>query len=250
MPSYANSGAWASALTTSVAIPYPASVAAGDLLVTMVAGRYSNSTVTTLAGFTARTDQTAAGNGGTGTNALNTGTSKARIFTKEAAGSETGSATWTISGNNFQGVTSRFTKAATATWDVLGAVGVDTTLDTTYSAVAATTLDLQPGDMLVAVSLIASDTPTFSAQAFTASGITFDAGVVDVADSASTLGSHQRAGVFRASVTAGTATVAPTFSMTLSASDAGGTAFLRIREVGGPAAPMPSRWRNHPSYRR
>lgn len=234
MPSYGASGAWANTALTSLAVPYPAGVTASQMLVTFIAGRYSNSSVTTLTGWLSRTDQGAAGNGGTGTNALNTGTSKARIFSKQADGSETGSATWAVSGNNFQAVTSRFTKTAGNSWDILGAVGIDTTLGTAYSATAATALTLQPGDILVAISLIAADTPTFSGQGFTAAGITFGAGTIDVADSASVQGSHQRAGIYRATVTAGTATVAPTFAMTLSGADSGCTAFVRLREIPPP----------------
>jgi hypothetical protein len=222
-------GAWATG-TTSLTVPYPSGITAGQLLVLYITGRYSIATTPTPTGFTLQTNASAVASGGAGTNALNTGTSKVWIYTRIADGSETGSLVVAVSGNNFQAIIERYTKAAVESWDIAASVGGDVTVDTAYSVTGTAIVSFMPADLLLSATVTAADTPTYSAQAFTATGATF--GTATSSSSASTTANHQRAGLHRRAVTAGGGTVAPVFTQTLSSADAGSTGFLRLREVG------------------
>jgi hypothetical protein len=214
-------------------VPYPSGVAAGNLLVLYVTGRYSTAVTPVADGFTLQTNPGAAANGGVpGTNGVATGTSKTWILTKVATGTETGNLSVETTGNNFQAKIERFTKTGAA-WDIAAAVGGDVTLAPSLNVTGNQAIDLAAGDWLLSAAVVADSTNTISNATFAATGITFGTGTSD--SSSSTLGSAQSAQTHRRAVTAGTASVAPSLSCTLDTADAGSAAFLRIREAGSPA---------------
>jgi hypothetical protein len=227
---FGSRGTWAQSPGT-LSVDYPSGVTEGEMLILYVTGRYSSAATPTVTGWDLRTNPGSVANGGTGTNAIDTGTSKIWIFTREATASEPTSVTVTSSGNNFQGVIERYTKAADATWDLAASTGADITLDTSFSVTGNLAVSFDVGDVLCGGAVIASDTPTATSHAFPILGLTFGSGASTF--SASTVNSDQRAFLLHGTVVSGATTDNPTYSFTLSDADAGSGGFIRLREVGG-----------------
>jgi hypothetical protein len=224
-----------------VAIPFPASITVGQLLV-LWAGYKPETTTTDLP-----TDST--GNpwtlvfeatGGTGSFGIDTGPTKVACFVKVATGSETGNVTLTCSnsvGQAFGGAVHRFTKDPALAWDVsVFTNGADTTNDTAYSATGGS-ITLATGDWLYAAAVMCGDIGGGGAtDTLTMPGVTFS-GLTARIGNTTNLGNDVGIRAATASVTTG-ATAAPTFGFTAVGNISGVCGFLRLREVvaAGPVA--------------
>ena len=228
-------GAKSAGGTTTIDVPHPASVGAGDLL---IAGRvlYQVAGISAAdeAGWTAGAEL----RGGTGTSADAHATMAATDY-KEAAGGETGNVTFDQTGTvaGCLGIMARYTKGS-GTWDVTSASGDDATHAADRSVTTSTNMDLAPGDVLVAVVAVDTDAAlTITSPTFTASGITF--GTVNRRTSGAGVitGNDGNVELFDVDVSSGTATAAVTFAFTTVTTQCGPASFLRLREVAAPAAP-------------
>jgi hypothetical protein len=212
---------------------YPASVGAGDLL---LACRNAYDLVTTVcsdeAGWTPSGDLYGGANNG----ATDDHGSRVRVDYREAAGGETGSVVFDQTGAVNGGICcmARYTKTA-ASWDtVQSTTGDDATHGANRSVTASGTLDLAPGDMVVAVVAVDTDSAlTVTSPAITASGITFGTTNRRASAGGTTTGRDGNVEVFDAVVTSGSGTVAPSLAFTTATSQCGPAAFIRLREAGG-----------------
>jgi hypothetical protein len=223
--------------TTSLAVPHPGSIAAGDLLVLAIANKYPNNGPATPNGWTLA-GQVSGGQGAAG---IDIGTVFSTVFTKVAVGNESGNLAVTLtSANSSIGRMFRYTKGAGAAWSVAAATGADNAGGaTSWSVTATSNPGITAGDMMLACSAINIDSYTYASWAMSATGVTVWGTVAERQDSGTTQGQDCGLHVVEHPVTTGTASAAPVFTMTASASatsnPAGATVFLRLREV----APTP-----------
>ena len=230
-------GAVSAASGTSVSPAYPASIAAGDLLILLVGMKPSTAnsgSVTTPSGWTSVASLTGAGGYGA-TLGADTGNTNVWAFSKVADGTESGTLAVSVATNNVSWMTIHRLSNATGVWDVAGATGSDTSagnVSVTFSSDPGVT----SGDYIVAAMVIPTDvtTPTqFSAEAFSQTGVTFGT-VTEVVEPDSTTGNDIGGFVIRAAVSSGTSSAAPVMTAT-----AGGTTtnvrgpavFVRAREM-------------------
>lgn len=227
---------------TSVAPAYPASIAAGDLLVLVIGMKPSTAnggSVTTPAGWTSVTSLTGAGGYGV-TLGADTGNTNVFTFYKVAAGTESGSLTVTIATNGVSWGQIYRLSNATGSWDIAGATGSDIVGDTTVSIAMGTNPGVTAGDYILGAMVIPTDVTTpaqFSLEALTQVGVTFGS-VTEISEPDSTTGNDIGGFTMRAPVSSGTASAAPVLTAT-----AGGTAtnvrgpgvFVRVRETIVPA---------------
>jgi hypothetical protein len=224
--------------TTSLTVPYPTGIRAGDLLVLAVANKYQPNTPSTPAGWTLPANGQGTGGSGTDT-AADQGTVYATVFVKVATGSESGSQTVTInSGNSAVGRMLLVRGWGGATWDYAATNGSDNTPGTAWSVTGAADPGLTTGDLVLVVSAVNSDSFIYHTVALTASGITAT-GESDLFENGTTNGYDSDLVVSRHYILSGTATGAPTFTMTASGTlgtynPAGASVFLRIRQIGPP----------------
>jgi len=213
---------------TSVSPTYPASIAAGDLLVlTVTSGGATSPTPSTPAGWTSQGSYVTTD----GTYGIDTGPRRVTVFTKVAAGGETGTLAVTITGgDSCRGSIMRVTKGqASYTWGI-AATGGNYSAAGTAVSVTGGAIGFAPGDLVIVSNGQRVDTATQSAQALAASGITFGT-LTNRTSTAVTTGNDHRHVIDSRPVTAGTASVAPTWSYTASAACSAAIHFLRIREV-------------------
>ena len=181
--------------------------------------------------------------GGTGTWAADAGTRRVCYFRKDTvSGTETGTVTVSLGG----GVTTNNTLRATifttvrppgTTLQVAATTGQDTTNGTGFSATGSATLALDVGDLVMVGVGQNIDTGTQSAVALSATGIEF-APRQSIRSDAVTNGNDHRHILDAFHVLAGSATVAPTYSYTISAAGSGAVSFLRLRALAGGSASL------------
>lgn len=213
---------------TSVAPTYPASIAAGDLLVlTVTSGGATSPTPSTPSGWTSWGSYVTTD----GTYGIDTGPRRVTVFTKVAAGGETGTLAVTVTGgDSCRGSIMRVTKGqASYTWDV-AATGGDYSAAGTAVSVTGGAIGFAPGDLVIVSNCQRVDTVTQSAQALGASGITFGT-LTNRTSTAVTTGNDHRHVIDSRPVSTGSASVAPTWSYTASAACSAAIHFLRIREI-------------------
>ena len=230
--------AYSAAGGTTVAPAYPASTAAGDLLVLIIGMKPSTAnsgSVTTPDGWSSIISITGAGGYG---NALAADTGNTNLFTyyKVADGTESGSLTVTIATNNISWAQIyRFSTNATKSWSVVGATGEDVTQGTAVSINMTSNPGVTAGDYIIGAMVIPTDVTTpsqFSAEALSQTGITFGT-VTEISEPDSATGNQIGGFTYQSSVSSGTSSGAPTLTAT-----AGGTVtnvrgpgvFIRIRE--------------------
>lgn len=218
--------------STSLAVPHPATVTAGNLLVLHVVNKYPNNSPTTPTGWT-RQKQTG---GGAGAAAADTGNVYASIYTKVADGSETGNLTVTItSGNSAMGRMRQYSIEPTSTW-LFQAVGgaYDAAAGAAWSVTGDAVLDIVRSDFVIALSAVNTDLYTFSAQVLAATGVSFGT-MNERDDSVTGNGDDCAIVVTEHPVLDGKATAAPVYTMTASgtaaSNPAGATVCLRLREL-------------------
>ncbi len=236
----ATSAAYSAASGSSVAPAYPDTVSAGDLLVMIVGQRPSTAnggTATTPSGWTRGPELTGANDGNTGgygsTIGADTGNMNIFSFYKEAEGTESGSESVSLSGNNVAWAAMlRFSKTG-GTWNIAGATGKDTSAGN-VSIAFSTDPGVEEGDFVIGAMAIPTDVTTpgqFSAHAFSQDGVTFGP-VVEVEEPDSTTGNDIGGYITVARADDGESSGSPTMTAT-----AGGTTtnvrgpglFLRLR---------------------
>ena len=214
--------------STSIAVGYPASIAAGDLLVIVATTGATNSeTPGTPSGWISQGSYATTD----GVFGIDTGPRRVTVFTKEAVGGESGTVSVaTTNGNTGRCTMLRFTKTHPSyVWDIAATGGYYEA--GTAVSVTGGSLGFAPGDVVVVSNAQRVDTVTQSSQSLTASGITFGTRT-NRATVAVTTGNDIRHVIDTyAAITSGTATVAPTWSYTASASCSAAIHFLRLREV-------------------
>lgn len=220
--------------TTTAAIAYPASVAAGDALL-VHRSMWDAVTRVIPTGYV-----DCGGNpGGTGS-AADAHTSTVGVDAKEAVGGEAGTLATTSGGNTGIAATmTRYTKAASEAWflpatsngfNTVYCTAAKTTHAANWSTAGASSLMLAPGDMVVATVSIDTDAAmTITAPAITAPGITFGATTRRTSGAGSTIGTDGNVEVFDALVTAGSATAIPTLAFTSVTTTCGAVIFDRLR---------------------
>jgi hypothetical protein len=232
--------------TTSATPAFPASVAAGDLLVMCVASKYPvtpsvpNTPTDAFGGSWAAVTNGAA-NGGADPDGAATGHATATLFYKLAVGTENTTASvgsCTSACNAISASISRYTKAdSTANFSLSATGGSHNTADTTWSVTGAADNDVTGTDVLTTCSANASNN-VFSAEAFTQTNVVFGT-IVERADTGTTFGDDVGVKVVDVIALTGTSggSNAPTFTATNAGSTGGATTFLRIRQVAAVAAP-------------
>lgn len=221
--------------STSLAVPYPAGIAAGHLLVLHVVNKYPPNGPSTPAGWTAPANNQ--GSGGSGSAGTDSGNVYSTFFYKEADGSETGTLAVTIPGGTVAlGRIARLTKT-TGVWSVAAAHGADTTVDTAWSVTAGADPGLQTDDLLLVGSANNSNDQSFSAHGLSATGVTFGP-VTERVDTSDNNGTAIAQVLASALVTSGASSAAPVYTATTTAatanSPAGASVFLRVREAAAP----------------
>lgn len=212
----------------SVAPTYPASITSGDLLVlTVTSGGATSPTPSTPSGWTSQGSYVTTD----GTYGIDTGPRRVTVFTKPADGTETGTLSVTITGgDSCRGSIMRLSKGqASYVWDI-AATGGNYSANGTAVSVTGGAIGFAPGDLVIVSNGQRVDTATQSAQALTASGITFGTRT-NRASVAVTTGNDHRHVIDSIPVSTGTASVAPTWSYTASAACSAAIHILRIREV-------------------
>ena len=225
--------------TTALAVPHPAGIAAGNLLVLVVGNKFVPNGPATPAGWTLVTN--GQGSGGLGTNGPDRGTVYSTIFVKVALGNETGNLAVTITGGSgVIGRMFRYTKTSAADWDFAATNGADNTAGTDWSVTGAADPGVYIDDLIIVGSVINSNRMNaanpFSSEAVSATGATFGV-AIERQDSSTGSGSDLALVVSEHPVAAGEATAAPIFTMTAAPANrvsantpTGSSVFLRIRE--------------------
>lgn len=225
----------AAAGTTSLSVPYPTGITAGQMLVLAIATKSGTIPIVPTDWTIRATDTGGAGSG------VDQGQITAFILTKEADGFESGNLSVSLpSGNSSLGRMFRYTKAAGKTWSFASATAQrNVGGSTSWSVTTAGTLDATANDMIIAASAVNTDAYSFSGQDLSASGITAWGTYAERQDSGTTNGNDCRLVVSEHPITAGTATGALTHTMLANGSatnaPAGASAFLRLREVDPPS---------------
>lgn len=221
--------------TTSLAVPYPASISAGDLLVLCIANKFPTNGPSTPADWTLPTNGQK--DGGAGTDIGSEGHVYATVFFKIATGSETGNLTVTLtSADSSHGIMLRYTNA-TGLWSIAANGGGDNTAgNNAWSVTAAADPGIAGGDVVVVASGVNNNSITFTSEALSAAGITFGT-MTEREDSSTGMGTDLGLVVSEHPVTSGTSSAPPVFTMTASSSSAvmpaGASVMLRLREDAG-----------------
>lgn len=123
-------------------------------------------------------------------------------------------------------------------WEIDQAVGQDDTHGANRSVTATDTVDLKPGDVVVAFAAVDTDTDlSVTAPAITAAGITFGTTTRRTSGAGTDFGFDTNIEIFDATVTAGTSTaVPPTLTFTTAVSQCGPVTFVRLRETPVPVS--------------
>lgn len=219
--------------TTDLTPDTPDPVVAGNKLFCIVQNKYPLNGPATPSGY----QLGAQAAGGSGSSGADAGSAYTTIFERTAQGNE-GGVTVPVSipsANVSVAKIVYFTKSPGYAWDIEYKTGAESTPAGTWSITFAAT-SLRKGDIVMVVSTVNGNTYEFSGSHLAASGITF-ANEIDLASNAIPTGDDLAWMVSLHEVTAGEATVAPTFTMTSSGSGAnepaGSAVLVRLREVGG-----------------
>lgn len=128
---FGSAGASQAGGTTSIAVPYPAVISEGDLLVIPITNKYPTNGPSTPSGWTVIASNQATG--GAGAPGAGSGTVYATIFIKIANGNESGNVTVSIpSGNAAVSRMIRVTKDPPATWSYLSTTGAQNSAATSW----------------------------------------------------------------------------------------------------------------------
>jgi hypothetical protein len=218
--------------STSATIPYPTGIAAGNLLVMVVFTKYA--TPPTLpSGWQNITN--GQGTSSAGANGAQSGTLYMTVFVRVADGTESGNVVVSVPGGTTSwGYILRYTKAAGKYWDIAATNGQDTNKTAPWSATAAANPGITAGDLMLAVSGTIQIPSGHSAEAMTATGVTFGT-MTERIDARAVTGGMGFIVLSEHPVSSGTASAAPVFTMTAASADFGVTVFVRLRETTNPS---------------
>lgn len=220
--------------TTSLTVPYPTGIAAGDLLILTVGNKYPTNGPTTPTGWTLFQ-----ASGGLGTAGNDSGQVYSTVFVKEAVGTESGNLTVTVtSANTSMARMFRYTKAAGTVWGYAATTGSDNIAGPgrTWNVTGAANPGITAGDVVIVASGLNGNQVTNWTESITATGATFGT-VTERQDATSGTGNDMGMIVSEHPVSSGTATAAPDYAMTAANgtittnSPTGASVFLRIREI-------------------
>lgn len=222
--------------STALAVPHPAGIVAGDLLVLAVGNKYPTNGPATPVGWSLVTNGQQSG--GSGAAGADSGAVYSTVFVKTALGSETGNLAITLtSANSSMARMFRYTKAADASWDYAATNGTDATAGAAWSVTGAANPGIVTGDVVVVVSAINGNVMSaWGSQSVAATGATLTTHT-ERQNSTTNTGDDMGFVVSDHTVTAGSASAPPGFTMTAGAGTAtansptGASVFLRIREV-------------------
>lgn len=216
--------------TDTIAPAYPAGADAGRLaILQVVSARLTDTTPSTPSGWTLA----GSASGGGGVFGLDTGPRRLTWFVRVLAGSDAVPTTAIASGDTGSLIAGRIvvlSRSAGTGWRWATTFGEDATAGTGFSALCTDARTWAVGDMAILGYGIRSDAGSLTAEAVTATGITFGT-VTERADDAVTSGHDARLGIATGSVTAGSGTQAPTVAATLAIAHTGVAGVLRIREA-------------------
>lgn len=217
----------------SLAVPYPASIAAGQLLILSIANKYPTNTPITPSGWIAPANNQFSG--GAGGAAEDTGSVYITVYLKIADGTETGNVTVTLTGaNSSVARIFSYSKDSDKTWEYVLAGGSDNAAGTSWSVTGGSDPGVQLGDMLLVASALNGQPMTATVEAVSQTGVTFGT-MVERQDSGTTVGDDSSLWFTEHPVTAGASIAAPVYSATVggtaSATAAGAILFLRLREA-------------------
>lgn len=206
-------GTAATSTTTSISVPYPSGITAGQKLVLATFGRVSGGgTVNTPSGWTHVP----------GSPSPTVGSAWIQVFTKTAVGTESGSlSVTTASAFSTEAVMFRFTTSL-GNWDT-DAAGSGTDSSAGFIVTTDQTIDRQSGDLLVGFATTNSATlDTWSSETIDGNSITnrYFSQIVSTANTCRVSESY----------TTTTGTSAVTYSATLSTNRAGSGLVLRLRD--------------------
>ncbi|WP_329214788.1 hypothetical protein OG352_05165 [Streptomyces sp. NBC_01485] len=215
--------------TATITPAYPAGATAGRLaLLQVVSGHPTDSIPSTPSGWTL----VESFSGGGGSFGSGTGPRRLTWFARVLIGSDAAPATSlpTGTGELLAGRIHVLSRSAGTGWRWAASSGEDTSSGTGFSAAAATALTWAVGDFALIGYALPVSTAALSAEAITATGITFGT-VTERADDQITSGNAGRLGAATGSVTAGTGTQTPTLAATASTATTGVAGVLRVREA-------------------
>ncbi|NUP36027.1 MAG: hypothetical protein HOY76_03130 [Streptomyces sp.] len=214
---------------------YPAGATVGRLAVLQVVSAHTDESIpTTPSGW----NLAGTVSGGGGVFGAAAGPRRLTWFTRVLLGSDTAPSTRIPSGSAGSLICGRILvldRSAGTGWRWAVTFGEDTTSGTGFSAVASTALTWAAGDFAVLGYAVSVSTASATAEAVTATGITFGA-VTERADDSVTDGHDARLVAATCSVSSGSGTQAPTVAATLAAAAVGVASVLRIREASASIA--------------
>lgn len=237
MPAYGGVGAWAVGSNASPTPGYPAGVAAGDLILCLVVHKWTSGNenqVPTVTDYALTTT----GRNGTTVTGNSAGSVRGTVLEHVAASALTGSVTVSVTNNGFP-LAARLMRwaknTATNTWQIAGTTGTDGDEATTAVSATGGSLALTTGDWLVVHVGIKDDAPTHASQVVDVPGCTLGA-ITWLAKDATTTGNDLGGYTGYVEITAGTATGAPVYTATASATSGSSTTvnFIRVREGAPP----------------
>jgi len=219
--------------TTSLVLPYLDHIAAGEQLAIFISHKNSAATVDVPAGWT----QEATITGGTGSG-VDAGTVRGTVLRRTADGTETGNLTITFTGlsgtTGMGGVMASITGSVGGTWVFPGSVTVASSLAGSVLQATAANPGVVAGDLIVAFAALNTDGATFTAEAFSCAGVTFDT-LNERFDAGTPKGEDEGLLICDAPVLAGPSSGTITFTATASlvGADApkGGVIFFVLRET-------------------
>ncbi|MFI0576133.1 hypothetical protein [Streptomyces tendae] len=227
--SYGGQGGTASAADT-VTPAYAATPSAGQLgILQVVSGHPNDPQPTTPSGWTLA----GSFSGGGGAFGAGTGPRRITMFVREMAGGDAQPTTSIPSGGTGSVIAATIallSRSAGTGWRWAWAAGEDTTAGTAFSAACTDALTWAVGDFAWWGYALAASSAGFPAIGITAAGVTFDTATARFS-AAGAIGNGVRTGAASAYVTAGSTTVVPTVTATLSTSTTGAAGVLRIREA-------------------
>lgn len=227
LPTYVNAGTVQS-FATSANVPYPASIAAGNLLILHCASYDGTTTNGVPSGWTQLTGSPFSGGS----------VSQARIYYKIATGSESGTVALTATGTKGHARIEQYAPAAGETIAILSASSVGDTNSDTQLSVVSGTFTAATNDLIACIGFSSGD---FSAGAYNSFNITTTG--FTVPGSTSVRGSGRAGttvyqwGVQDKAITAGTSGTATNIMQGNCASVTGLTVFLVIRSQAAALTP-------------
>lgn len=226
--SYVGVGALRQA-ASSVSPTYPATPAAGQLLVLQVVSGHPNDPLpATPSGWT----RVVSLSGGAGTFGTGTGPRRLTWYVRVATGDDpipTTSIPSGATGSLIMGRIHALARSAGTGWLWSAALGQDISSGTSFSASSSDTVTFRPGDFLLLGHGDNSPTAQASAEAVIAAGVTFSS-VQEQADNQTATGYGAHMTTSTCSVTVGAASASPTVTATLTVAATGVGGVLRLRE--------------------